>query len=637
MYTSYSKYFNENAATPWHHIALACRKAIMWSFVVTVAVAAPLAIGEVSVLTQHNDVLRTGQNVSETLLTPSNVNSEQFGKLFTQPVDGMIVGQPLVVPGLSFPDGTHDAVYVTTQHDSVFAFDANNNTGSNASPLWSVSFINPGAGITSVPVKNYDGCPATGFTEIGVTSTPVIDPVSGTIYVLAKTLENGQTIYRLHALDLITGQEKLGGPVELGGAVSGITFNPLTELQRPALLLSNGVIYVAFGGNGCDSFLYYGWLFAVNVSGQTMTQSAVFLTTPNKREGGIWQGGGGPAADAEGNVYFATANGLFDGDLGGPDWGDTVLKMQLGGSGFGVVDYFTPSNQYTLGTTNKDLGSGGVTLFPNQNQAPVYEMIAGGKLGTLFLINRDSMGEFNSVSDNIVQEVPNATAGEIDSVESYWNNNVYVVGLGDYVKVFSLTNSMLSSSPASESAMTLFQPWSTSVSANGTTNGILWAVNAIPPVFYAFDATNLATTLYTSNENAKRDKPGQVSLTHFSAPTIANGKVYLSGNGQLFAYGLLPALTPVAGNNQSGAEGTTLPTALQISANDSYSGAALAGVSITCSVKNGGTINPATLTTNSSGLTPLAKFTLPKKAATSTITCSSSGFAPAVFTETSVP
>lgn len=592
----------------------------------------PQAVAQTAVLTEHNDNGRTGQNVSELLLSPGNVQYQQFGRIFTQPVDGLIVGQPLVFPGLSFPDGTtHDVVYVATQHDGIFAFDADDSRGSNSAPLWSVSLINAAAGITSVPIANF-GCTGTGFTEVGITSTPVIDPISQTIYLVAKSLENGVYIFRLHALDLISGQERFGAPVVINASVGTVNFNAAVQLQRPALLLSNGVIYIGFGGNGCDTYKYYGWLMAYDA--QMLTSIATFLTTPNTAGGAIWQAGAGVAADDGGDIYFATGNGLFDGASGGPDYGDSILHLQLVGSSFNVADFFTPFNQASLRALDLDLGSGGVLLFPDQPSSPVHEILAGGKSGTLYLMDRDDLGQNNPAQDNIVQSIPSATSGEIKSVPVYWNGNIYVTGDGDYIKLFPFANSVLSSAPVAQSTIQLDLGGSASLSANGATSGILWALKKGVPTLYAFDASTLSFLYSSAQAPNSRDKLPK--LTHFATPTIANGRVYVGGNQQLAVYGFLPTLSPIAGNNQTAIDTTVLPIPLQILAADSYTSQPLASISVTCKDGGaGGSFATPTMITNTFG-TASTTYKLPAKATTIHITCVSAGFASALLTETSV-
>lgn len=607
--------------------AIALSAAAFW----IVGSAAPTALAQTSVLTQHNDNARTGQNTAELLLAPSNVNSGLFGKLFTQSVDGLVVGQPLVVPNLSFPDGsTHNVVYVVTQHDTVYAFDADSNEGTNSSSLWTTSFGNPDLGITSVPIANF-GCKGTGFTEVGITGTPVIDPASGTIYVVAKTLENGLYLFRLHALDLTTGQEKFGGPVVISGTAGSIVFDATPLLQRPGLLLSNGVIYVAFGGNGCDTYQYRGWVAAYDA--QQMTQLALFLASSIKKGAGIWQSGAGIAADENGDIYFATGNGIFDASTGGNNYGDSVLRLRLGSGVFDVIDYFSPADQNFLRTNDLDLGGGGVIILPDQGSDPVHEIIAGGKEGTAYVLNRDALGQFDPVQDDVVQELA-AAGGQLQSVPVYWNNNVYITGSKDFIKLFPLTGGLLSTTPAAQTLVKFDKPGNASLSANGQTSGILWALLKGNHILYAFDATNL-TTLYSSAQVFGRDSIGLV--THFVTPTVANGKVYVGGLQQLTTFGLFAKLAVVAGDAQTGVDGTTLPTALQIQASDTYTGNPLAGRTVTCKDGGaGGVFSNMPLLTDSSGLGSFT-YTLPKKALTIAITCSSTSLVSAVFTETSIP
>lgn len=586
------------------------------------------AWGQTSVTTEHNDNFRSGQNANELLLSPASVNAQQFGKLFTQAVDGLVVGQPLIVPGLSFPDGSvHDVVYVGTQHDSVYAFDANNMAG----PLWVDSFANPAAGVTSVPIANF-GCPGTGFTEMGITSTPVIDAETQTIYVVARTLENGSYFFRMHALDLTTGQEKFGGPVVISAAVGSVNFNAATQLQRPGLLLSNGVVYIGFGGNGCDTYQYYGWVMAYDA--QLLSPLGTFLATPAKRGAGIWQSGGGLAADQQGNIYFSTGNGIFDASSGGSNYGDSVLQLQLGGGSFNVVDYFSPFNQNFLRTNDLDLGGGGVLLLPDQTNPPVHEMIAGGKSGTIYVLDRDFMGGFDSVQDDVVQEL-SAAAGQMQSVPVYWNQSVFISASSDYIKLFSFNNGLLSSTPVAQTAIKFDKPGPTSLSANGDTSGILWALLKGQRILYAFDATNLGVLYSSAQASNYRDKLG--ALTHFATPTIANGKVYVGGLQQVTVYGLLPRLSVTAGNGQAAIDTTLLPIPLQFQAIDSYTGNPIVGVPGTCSDGTaGGVFSSKNFVTDAFGMSTFT-YTLPKKALIISITCSNLNYVPAIFTETSIP
>src|ERR1700677_2427049 len=597
-----------------------------------------LAWGQNNVLTQHNDNTRSGLNPNEIILTPSNVNANTFGKLFTQNVDGAIIGQPLYASSVLMSDGLiHNVVYVATQNNTVYAFDADSTQGNNASPIWSVSLDDGG---TPDPIADY-GCTGTHYSEIGIMGTPVIDPGVTTLYVVAKTVtgtgENEVRNFSLHALDVTNGTELLGGPVVITGtAQSGNgsgTFNPIFQMQRPALLLQNGVVYVGFGGNGCDEYAYNGWLFAYN--SQTLQQEAAYLDTPNGTRGSFWQGGSGPAVDEFGYIYAATANGTYDGPGGKNDYGDSVLKMTWNGNVFGVDDYFTPYNQLELAQQDLDLGSAGPLILPDQPGLYPHELVAGGKQGTLYLVNRDDMGEYNPETDNVIQEIPQAVVSELTGVPTYWNSSVYVAGEMDHVKQFALFNGLLTDQPVSETALTFtgFGPASTSLTANGTTDGILWVIRHTSPTLFAFDPTNLANEFYDSTQAPKlRDR--MVPVLRFVTPTISNGKVYVGGSSALEVYGLLPALSIVSGNNQSGAEKTVLPIPLTIAATDAYYSQPLAGAVVTCDVAAGGVLSPGkTQTTNSSG-TVTYTYELPCKPEPVTISCTSPGYLSTSFTET---
>ncbi len=594
-----------------------------------------LAKGQTDVLTQHNDNSRTGLNANETVLTPANVNASKFGKLFTQSVDGIIVGQPLYASNVLMNDGlTHNVVYVATQHNSVYAFDADNTRGGNAAPLWAVS-LNDGG--TSDPITDF-GCTGTHFTEIGIMSTPVIDPGKTTLYVVAKTLTGTVRAFSLHALDITTGAEKLGGPVNITGSATSqsgtVTFNPITQMQRPALLLQDGRVYIGFGGNGCDVYVYHGWLFAYD--SQTLQQEAAFLVSPNGRSSSIWQGGSGPAADESGNIYVATANGTYDGPTGGDDFGDSLLKMEWNAGVFGVSDYFTPFNQQQLAQDDLDLGSVGPLLLPDQPGLYPHELVAGGKEGTLYLINRDDIGKFNSTADNVIQSIPRATIDEMHGVPSYWNGNLYLSGDFDHVRQFSLVNGFLTQQPVSQTTLQFGGAGaeSTSVTSNGNTNGILWVIRHTGAALFAFDATNLANEFYDSTQ-ALQARDTLVPVIRFVTPTISNGKVFIGGKAALEVYGLLPSLSAVTGNKQSGIEKAVLPVPLRVLATDSYTSHPLAGVVVTCNDGGvGGIFTPGMVqTTDSSGQVTYT-YKLPGKPRLVTVTCKSFGYTTASFQET---
>jgi chitodextrinase len=505
--------------------------------------------------TFHNDNMRTGQNISETVLTPANVNPIQFGKLVSYSLDGIAFASPLYVAGVSIPsNGVHNVVYVATENDSVYAFDAD---GLSSTPLWHVNFLK--SGVTTVPCADVGECGDIPV-QIGITSTPVVDPTSGTIYVVAKTKESSTYVQRLHALDITTGAEKFGGPVVLTASAPGTgvdssggkeTFNALRENQRPGLLFSNGVLYFAFGSHG-DNSPWHGWVLGYNAT--TLQQVLVYNDTPNGGYGGggIWQCGGGLATDTTGDLYFTTSNGDFDVNTGGIDYGDSIMKLSTTGS---VVDYFTPYNQSNLSANNLDLGSAGPVLLVDQTGGPYpHLLVSAGKGGTIYVINRDNMGHFNANSDSqIVQELvgalPNGDA-EIGNFSApvYFNGYVYFAAVNDTLKAFQLSNGVLSTGPTSQSAAIYpIRGGAFAVSANGNANGILWAIQSngasadnpnAPGVLYAYDATNLADELYDSTEAGSRDTMDLAAK--FSIPLVANGKVFVGSQSKLTTYGLLP-------------------------------------------------------------------------------------------------
>jgi len=590
-------------------------------------------VAQVNVLTQHNDNARTGQNTSETILSPSNVNTNQFGKLFQYTVDGMVVAQPLYMSNVAMPGkGTHNVVFVVTQHDGIYAFDADSNSGSNAYPLWYVSLINQ-PGFSSVPI-NVQGCGAvTNYTEVGIMGTPVIDPGTGTMYVVAKTSENGVYHIRLHALDVTSGNDTIG-PVEITATVNGslgqITLDPLKHFQRPGLLLQNGVLYIGFGSNGCDRT--HGWLLAYDAA--SLQQLGIFNSTPNALSGGsVWMGGSGPIGDG-GNVFLMTANGKYDANTGGPDYSDSFLKF--GGPSVTVTDYFTPYNQATLASKDLDLGSGGPTLLPDQTGSYPHVMVGAGKEGTIYLVNRDSLGHYRSTDNNqIIQSIPLAL-GETIGNPLYWNNLVYFAARNDAIKAYSL-NGTLSTTPVYQSGV-FSVVGNPSISANGSTNGLLWLLRNSTTsggntMLSAFAAVGLNET-FDTDQNSTRDNPGAVA--HFAVPTIANGKVYVGTTTQLVVYGLLPQLGISGGNNQTGAAGTTLPVSISVVATDSYTGAPVPNVPVTFA-DNGaqGNFSSTTVITDSTG-TAKTSYTLPATPMTVTITASSSNTTSATFTETAV-
>jgi hypothetical protein len=497
------------------------------------------------VLTHHNDNARTGQNLNETVLTLSNVNSLSFGKLGSYTIDGIAHASPLYLPNVNVPGvGLRNIVYVATEHDSVYAFDAD----VSGNPLWKVSFINPAAGIT--PVPNGDTGECCDITpEIGITGTPVIDPATGTLYVVVKTKESGSYFQRLHALDVTTGAEKLGGPVLIQASVTGtgtgssggtLSFNQLRENQRTALLLYNGVVYMGFGSHG-DNQPYHGWLLGYNAT--TLQRVLVFNSTPNGEGGGIWQSGGGLAIDAAGNFFFATGDGSYSVNTGGIDYGDTFLRFNPAS---GVVDYFTPHDQATLDGSNLDLDAGGMILLPDQPGAHPHLLVSAGKNGTIYVVDRDNMGHYNTTDHN-VQTLENIfpfgtpLPGNYSS-PVYFNGAVYFGPVADVVQMFRLTNGLFSTAPTSTTPQTFGYPGGAlSISANGTSNGILWAIQKNASgggTLHAYDASNLAFELYNSDQAGTRDTFD--AAAKFSIPVVVNGKVFVASEGRLTIFGLLP-------------------------------------------------------------------------------------------------
>jgi hypothetical protein len=490
------------------------------------------------VLTYHNDNARTGLNPNEVVLAPTNVSAGTFGKKFSQPVDGYVYAQPLFVPRLTIGGQTHDVVFVVTESNSVFAFDAN-----EAGPvLW---HTNVG---TALSCSELDDCDDL-VPGAGITGTPVIDSSTQTIYLVSLVKGAAGAHHFLHALDLTSGAEKLGGPIEISPSAPGtganstngtVMFNPATHYQRCALLLSGGVVYIGIGSNAESDSDNHGWIVGRKAS--TLASAMSFCSSPDDNWVSLWQSGGGLASDAAGSVYAETANGTFDADKGGRDYGDSALKLDASGK---VVDYFTPFNQAALSDADLDFGSANPIVLPDQSGSVPHELLASGKPGVLYLINRDNMGHFHSGSDSqIVQSVapfPNTSAveGGIFSSPATWNGHVYVTGIAGSVKDFALGAGKLSTSPASETSAHFNFPGATlSVSSNGATAGILWVLDGEAGVLHAFDATDLATELYdTAQAAGGRDMAGPP--VKFAVPTVANGHVYVGTQTELDVYGLL--------------------------------------------------------------------------------------------------
>ncbi|MGA8596744.1 MAG: chitobiase/beta-hexosaminidase C-terminal domain-containing protein [Bryobacteraceae bacterium] len=505
------------------------------------------------VLTARYDNARTGQNLSETTLTRQNVNVQSFGLLYNLPVDGRVYAQTLYKSQLSIPgQGVHNVLFVATEHDSVYAFDADGNNPVQGY-LWKDSFINPANGITTVlptDVGTIDIVP-----EIGITSTPVIDGSTNTLYVVAKTKETSSTgtvfVQRLHALDLTSGAEKMNGPVEIqasvpgtgAGSVNGIVdFNPLLENQRASLLLLNGVVYIPWGAHG-DQGNYHGWVIGYQAE-NVQQQTGAVNTTPNGIGAGVWMSGGGISADSAGNIYVAAGNGTYSSSS--QNYGESALRLSTA-SGLSIADSFTPDDQDLLTQADNDMGVSDALILPDQPGAVPHLLITADKSGSVYVIDRDSMGGYNATSNANLQTL--YIGSTIHNNISLFNNSVYIGGDGNSVAAYALINGVLSGNPTSQTANTFGQNASNGsgtspiISANGTSNAIVWALNNFsngtgPGILYAYDATNLATLLYSSNQAPNnRDTAG--NAVKFTAPTVVNGKVYVPGVNTVSVYGLL--------------------------------------------------------------------------------------------------
>ncbi|HEY6769309.1 MAG TPA: hypothetical protein VI386_31575 [Candidatus Sulfotelmatobacter sp.] len=539
---------------------------------------------QVNVLNWHNDNGHTGQNLQETILTPANVNTTKFGKLFSYLVDGMMYAQPLYVQGITINGTSHNVVFAATENDSVYAFDADS-ASLNPNPLWKTSLLS--ANVTAMPCTDNDPyCNV--YPVIGITGTPVINLANQSMYLVARTKEKGPkggVLYatRLHAINITTGAEQPNSPVLIcaAAAAKGCNFAPYTQLtqqfvpqhqmQRPALVLTpyagtqQGVVYLAFGQDR-------GWIFAYDA--QTMKLLAVFCSAPNVQLSGhglsgFWGSGGAVAADSLGNLYAATADGVFDADSGGSDYGDTVIKLTLNYDSvaqkysFQVADYFSPTDQTCRYDNDDDLGSGAPMILPPQlGSNPDLLLMAGkgypcdGVISPVYLINRDNMGQ---AAGSTIQTVEGPQAGYWGG-GAYWQSAtttyVYYSGMasetappaGDNLRAFTMVSGMFSPVTAvAQSPKKLFIGSTPSVSANGTTNGIVWAISrqdplsqkpgSHPAILYAFDASNVAHQLYSSTTNPTRDTAG--AGVKFVAPAIANGKVYVGTQTELDVYGLL--------------------------------------------------------------------------------------------------
>jgi hypothetical protein len=515
------------------------------SATLTVSAATQTATGA-DVTTYHNDVERTGQDLTETTLTPTNVTSQTFGLLRNLMVDSSVDAEPLYLSQLSVAGATHNVVFVETEHDSAYAFDAD--TGAQ---LWKTSLL--GSGETTSDTRSCSQI----VPEIGITSTPVIDRNAGQhgiIFMVAMS-KNGSTYYqRVHALDVTTGAELLGGPETVQATYPGaganssggqVVFDPKQYAERAGLLLLNGVIYMSWTSH-CDIQPYTGWIMGYNEL--NLAQTSVLNLTPNGSEGSVWQSGGGLAADSQGSIYALVANGTFDTALdanGFPsnhDYGNAFVRISTTGGTLTVADYFDMYNTVSESGNDTDLGSGGVMLLPNltDGSGNVQTLAVGaGKDGNLYVVNRANMGKFNASANNVYQELQGVLPNGIWGVPAYFNNTVYYCDQGGTLKAFSISTAKLSSTPTQTTASFTYPGVLPSVSANGSSNGIVWAIeNTSPAVLHAFLASNLANELYNSNQAANgRDQFG--TGNKFITPMIADGKVFAATTNSVAVFGLL--------------------------------------------------------------------------------------------------
>jgi Legume lectin domain/Chitobiase/beta-hexosaminidase C-terminal domain len=550
-----------------------------------------------NVLTQHNDFARSGGNNNETILTPSNVNTTTFGKLFSQSVDGQVYAQPLYLANLTIPGkGAHNVVFVATENDSVYAFDADNNGGSNASPLWHITLLDGAHGAASgaTAVPNGDLSSADINPLIGITGTPTIDPSTNTIYVVGKTKENGTYVQRLHGLDATTGSEKFGGPVVISASVPGngngssggtLNFDPKWENNRASLLLLNGFVYLAFAAHG-DNGPWHGWILSYNAS--TLQQTGVWCVSPNGLGGGIWMSGSGLAADninpngtsPGGRLFVATGNGTYDASkpyTSNMDYGDSIVRLELTNGAMKVADEFTPFNQATLTSQDKDLAAGGVLLLPDQSTGGhTHLLVQLGKQGMVYVVDRDNMGGFNG-TDAVVQEF-SLNGNGMWGMPGYGNGTVFMWGKADSMKAFPVNGGKLPTTPSQTTAQSAGfpSPTPTLTSANGS-GPIVWTVQtdnfpAGSATLRAHDATNLNTTLYSSSSNTARDAPGP--SVKFAVPTVTNGKVYVGTGNALAVFGLLNGAQQAAAPSISPA-GESFTGSLSVTITDTTPGASI--------------------------------------------------------------
>jgi hypothetical protein len=502
----------------------------------------------VDVVTYHYDNGRSGENLNETTLTPANVKSATFGKRGEFTVDGKVDAQPLYLSQVTITGQKKNVLYVATEHGSVYAFDADSINGTTATFLWKTSTL--GTGETT---SDNRGCGQVS-PEIGITATPVIDRTRNAIYVVAMSKNSSGTYFqRLHALNLSTGAEMFSGPQNVtatypgtGDNTSGgnVIFDPKQYKERPGLLQINGTIYTTWSSH-CDIRPYTSWVMAF--SADTLAQSSVLNLVPNGSEGGIWMAGTAPAADSNGNLFFIIGNGDFDTTLntsGFPangNCGNCFVKLTTSG-GLKLADYFTPHNTVAESNADTDFGSGGGILLVDATDSggnTRHLSVGAGKDSIIYVVDRDSMGKFNSTTDQIYQEISGQLGGGVFSMPAFFNGTVYYGAVGDALKAFPVVTAKLAATPSSQSTHHFGYPGTTpSISANGTTSGIIWAIENSGAILFAYDATDLTKELYDSNQAAgNRD---HFSGNKFITPMVVNGRVYVGTPNSVAVFGLLP-------------------------------------------------------------------------------------------------
>ncbi len=605
----------------------AVSRSVLLTLLVTTAVLS-YSFAQVPFATGRGDNPRSNANTNETLLTPTNVNKNSFGRLFSFPVDYVVMAQPLYMPNVNIPgQGIHNVVYVVTQADSVYAIDADTGT-----QLWYASMLNVGG--TTASGKYLPCGTAPGFYQEGIIGTPVIDPSTNTMYLVAKTLLNTTVRHHLHALDITTGNEQPGSPVLIQAqSVSNkghvTVFNSLHQKNRPGLLLVNGTLYLGFGSNYCNDG-DTGWVLSYDAS--TLSQLAVFNTSPDYGLVSIWQAGNGPSADQDGNIYVETAESgtPYDVPSGGQTFCNSVLKLA---PDLTVADYFTPYSVAYLNSHDLDLSSTGALLLPDQDGPYPHELVASGKQGVVYVLNRDNMGMFSPNDSQILQEfslIPSDNNDVLFGSPAYWNNTVYFAPNASPLMAFPLSGGLLGT--ALQTPQKYPGSHSPSISANGTTNGILWDI-AGP--LYAFDAVSLKLLYSTSQAPLGRDKLPTVG--HFVTQTVANGKVYVGTQTSLEIYGLFHVVTINGGGGQTATVGTALSAPIQVEADNPYTGQPDVGATVNFSDGGkGGVFNPASAVTDSNG-NASTTYIVPTKVGTYPLTISGTGFGTITTTATATP